>query len=370
MRLLIASIVILFASAIHFAQEPVRASLYALKCKSGVSLCGAQEIVRYDFQNGELKLRTVVFTSQTDDIRFDVGRNPIVNGNILLNNWGDVIDLRTGNVLYKQDGELVAVIGSMVIIDHDNEKDDDIYTFDLRTHAARRIKTRKDIEDLDQITSQISPGGKLIAKWKGDGFRKSVFEFSTLNKFLSTKKIRSVRGDFRGTCSSRCSDMSRAPFAWINDSKIITQRKNGDLVTVDITGRIRPVVKIKIEDEPDSMPRFWRDHDGNIFYRCGGMSYLIDVKNRKFSTERLPLGNGFSENNSDTFSTDYFYKGNSIGTVWSVGALTTKNYLAVLYAKDGKNLGYPDGFKVWSSLTKKWITINDSPFLHLIDWGE
>ncbi len=212
--------------------------------------------MRYDFQNGELKLRTVVFTSQTDDIRFDVGRNQIVNGNILLNNWGDVIDLRTGKVLLQQDGELVAVIGSMLIIDRDNEKDDDLYTFDLRTHASRRIKSRKDIEDLDEITSQISPGGKLIAKWKGDGFRKSVFEFSAIDKFLSTKKIRSVRGDFRGTCSARCSDMSRTPFAWIDDSKIITQRKNGDLVTVDITGRIRPVVKIQIEDQPDSTAQF------------------------------------------------------------------------------------------------------------------
>ncbi len=43
-------------------------------------------------------------------------------------------------------------------------------------------------------------------------------------------------------------------------------------------------------------------------------------------------------------------------------------YLAVPYAKDGKNLGYPDGFKVWSRSTKKWITIDESWGLQLIDW--
>jgi len=60
-----------------------------------------------------------------------------------LNHWGDVIDLRTGKVLFRHDGQLVAVIGSMVVIDCDDVKDEDLYTFDLKTHVGRQIKSRK-----------------------------------------------------------------------------------------------------------------------------------------------------------------------------------------------------------------------------------
>jgi hypothetical protein len=368
MRLFIASLVLLFASTIHFAQDSQRASLYAFKCKTGVSLCGTQEIVRYDFQDGELKLRTVVFSS--DDIRFDVGHNQLVNGNILLNQWGDVIDLRAGRVLSHQSGDFVGIIGTTAVFDSDNEKDNDLYTFNIKTHVRKKIKSTKDIEDLDQVTSEFSPSGRLVAKWKQGHSLRSVFEFFSINEVLSVRKIRIVSGDFSASCSTICNDLNRTPFGWIDESRIITQRKNGELVTVDVTGRVRPVLTINIDDEPDSLPSFGRDHDGNVFYRCGGKSYLIDVKNKTFSTKRLPLGSGFAATDSDTFLTEYFYNGDSIGNVWSGGALATTNYLAVLYAKDGKNLGYPDGFKVWSRLTRKWVTIDDSPFFHLIGWGE
>ncbi len=356
-----------FFVANSLAQSPVE-SLYARKCKADETTCETQEIVRYDFHDGELKLRTIAFTSQTSDIRFDAGGNRIVDGSILLNRSGSVIDLRNGKVLFRRDGQLVAVIGSVVVIDYDNVKGDDLYTFDLKTHAKRQIKSRKDIEDLDRITSHISPNGKLVAKWKGGAFPRSAFDFFAIDKSLTTKRIRSVLGGFSGSCSMRCSDMNRTPFVWVDNYRLLTQRENGDLVTIDTAGKVRNILKIEIDEEPDSIPSFGRDRYGNIFYYCDGTEYLIDIKNKTFSTNRLPLGHGFSKTNGDTFSTEYFYKGDSIGTAWSVGALATKNYLAVIYAADGKNLGYPDGFKVWNRFNKKWLTIDESWGFDLIDW--
>lgn len=362
MRLLIVFLGLLITCSVNFSQAPQNASLYVSKCRADEPLCETQEIVRYHFVDGDLKTSETIFTSQTQDIRFDLGASRIIDKHLLISSWGDVIDLNTRKVLYKSNGKLVRIRGSRMWIDVDKVNDDDLYVFDLKTLRTKRIKSSEDIEDLDG--DDFSPNGRIVAKWSDSD---PQFQFFQVSEEIALRRIRVVEGSFSAECSSRCSSWMRVPYVWIDNSRILTQRSNGDLITIDIYGKIKNVVKINIKETPDAQPNFLKDKFGNIFYHCD-TTYLIDVEKNTFSIEQPPIGNGFTRKYGEGFWSEYFSDGKTIGKIWSGQGLASDNYLAVLYAKEGKNLGYPDGIKVWSKSKRNWVTIEEPSGVSLIDW--
>jgi hypothetical protein len=84
----------------------------------------------------------------------------------------------------------------------------------------------------------------------------------------------------------------------------------------------------------------------------------------------MPIGAGFSRTDGKPFWREYFFDGRSIGSVWSGGSAATRDYLAVQYAAEGVNLGYPDGVKVWNRVKKEWLAIPVKWGVQLIGWTQ
>ncbi len=339
-------------------------SLFFKKCKANEGLCNTQEIVRLDFAGGQLIDRKLVFSVETSEARFDLGSSRLFNKNLLVGSFGDVVDLKKQKLLFKSNGSLLGIFGRKVLVDVDNVKDDDLYTFDLDTHSTRRYKSNESLEELEYY--EFSPNGSHFATWSfGDGF-----QFYSINRDLKVKRIGSSKQHATAECSLRCSSALKVPLIWTDESHILTQTANGKLLTISIDGKVERIIDLNIDEIPDSLPHFSKDTFGNLFYYAGGTFYLIDLTNKAFKTDRLPLGYSFARNDGEAFSSEYFFANESIGTIWSGESVSSKNYLAVVYAAEGKNLGYPDGIKVWNTISRKWITLEEPWSVSLIGWVE
>lgn len=341
-------------------------SLIISQCQENERICDTQKIVRYNFLNGELKDKETLLSISTDEIRFDLGGNFIFRNRYIITDSGDVFDLKTKSIVYKSRGELLEIIDNKIITEVNRVDDEGFYSFDLRTNILKKIRQLKGFPETN--LSKFSPNKKIFATWVRNGFQKSKFIFYQIDGNLNLKKIKEVVGDFTASCSVRCSDSMKVGFVWVNDQKILTQKSNGKLVTVDLNGKIENITDLKINEVPDSLPFFEKDEFGNLIYYCNGAYYQINLKDKTFTKDKLGLGNGFESQDEDGFWVKYLYQGKQIGRLWSSSAMTYKDFLVIDYAKEGKNLGYPDGIKIWNSIKKDWIALEVNWGVRIIGW--
>lgn len=354
-------LLLIFSSA---AARGGDASLWVSKCEADEGICDTQEIVRYDFLKGELKATETVFASKTLDIRFDLDDSRILDNRFLISDSGNVIDLKTKQVLHQSEGKLLLIRGKKLIIEVNRVDEEGIFAFDLETARYEKLRDLKDWPDLSG--EHFSPDGKLAATPAA-----TSINFFTVDEKFSLKFLKAVKGkEFEAYCSVRCSSTPILPYLWIDNTTVLTQRTNGEIVTVSLSGAVRNIAKIPLEngDGPDSLPHFSRDEFGNFSYYLDGTEYFIDLGKKKVSTQRIPIGAGFSRTEGKIFWSEYFFDGRLIGSVWSGGSAATREYLAVQYAAEGENLGYPDGVKVWNSVKREWLTIPVKWGVQLIGW--
>lgn len=269
---------LLFLCLSTFGQAGKKTVSFTTQCKSGEAICHTQEIVRHDLIDGKEVSSEIIFTSKTLDIRFDLGDNHIIEDHWLVNNWGDVIDLKERKAVFEGNGgDLIAIINKKVLIDRDRRDDEDLYSYDLVTGAIRTIPSREDIEQLDE--AHFSPDNKLLVQWTA----KTGHAFFSIDENLNLELIKYMPGTYTAYCSFRCSDLRRKPpVIWIDNSTILTQRDNGILVTVNTSGKVRKIVTIDIKEAPDGLPYLERDSEGKIVYDCD-QKYVIDVARKKYS---------------------------------------------------------------------------------------
>jgi hypothetical protein len=162
--------------------------------------------------------------------------------------------------------------------------------------------------------------------------------------------------------------MLKIPVYWLSDELLLTQRTNGELVTVNVvTKRISPFLTIPTEGLSKGNPVLYPDEDGNLLYRCG-KTYRIDIEKRSYSIWTGNLKNDFTVKDSTGADRQFMFRGEDIGKVWSIGSKTAHGHIAVLYGEPESNLGYPDGVQVWNTITRKWTSIKIEWGANLIGW--
>jgi hypothetical protein len=83
------------------------------------------------------------------------------------------------------------------------------------------------------------------------------------------------------------------PILWLDDERLLTQRGNGKLVTVDLSGRVEEVATIKAVPKVTEA-RLFRDGSGTIVYEAGDHHAINLAKRTAEKSEWQGLGHGFA----------------------------------------------------------------------------
>lgn len=347
-----------------------------------------QTLVRYHFNAGQMVAKESLLTTRTFDLRYDLGPNQIYRDRFVITRWGDVIDLTTGRMLWKSDGDLVTIDrdSNSVIIRVNRDTDRGIYSFDL--NSFRYLKVQQ--PGLWEKRGVLSPNGQLSAAGATD-----QFELRDGERWLDQGTIWLRRPDgkevslgrFRRENDFTCSELPNPPtFLWLDNEHLLTQQSNGNLVRTEITGRVDPVLTIPGVTTNYCGPQLLRDADNNIYYDDQEHAWLIHVPEGPWpwrADSDLSVaaasygpylwqgnGNGFtSEFRQDsTYGRKILHRGIEIGRWWSDSVVTAPGHIALVFGPPGSNLGYPEGVKVWSAENGKWTTIKPEWLAVMIGW--
>jgi len=319
-------------------------------------------LVRLHFVNGKFTKQENLLT--TSELRFDIGANQIVDGRYIVSHWGDVFDLKTQNLIHKGEGELVGVDEQlkMVITRVERNTKQDIYTYNLETGKYEPMKEPGNWAHL----GQRSPSGQLDAT----GFFMSI----TLYKPDGTSLL--LGSNFDGGGTPYCNSFMSPRFHWVDDEHILTQRKNGELVLVDIKGKVVPIVTIPNVESYGCGPEFIQDAGGQVHYKANNGDWLIDISKHHYENYVWQnWGIGFDiEVGADWTEGHAVRKNGLVIGKWPADiydAATQPGTIAVVYGKPGSPHGVvSEGIKVWSEETKEWTSIGPMWVSSIVGWVE
>jgi hypothetical protein len=358
MRLAAIFCLLFIAPLIVVAQNP-RVSLLAAECEAIRGVCEIQHLVRYQFQNGVMVSRDVILSAPVKQISYNLGENHIYRNRYVITNWGDIIDIQNKKQIHNGEGEYVATEGDRIFHHLNNTNVKGYFYYDLKTNRYARLRGP---------TRWALPGTLSPDQTKSvEGHNDEIWLHS-----LKQKK-RLLGSGFTVQAVMEVSFMARPPVFWLDNDRILSQRKNGEIVVVQLDGSVTPIVKIPITERNYSEPDFFRDRDGRVIYACCGASFVINVDEKSYAPhEWSTLGFGFDVESETNPSYGHVirYKGKEIGKLWASlwGATTNNGYVAFLYGDVGSNLGYPKGIKVWSSANGEWTTIDPKWVTRIIGW--
>jgi hypothetical protein len=333
------------------ATDPERALLAVENVADG-GVVTTRNLVRHRFRNGEYAGKDVLL-SREQSFFGHAGGNHITHQHYVVTKSGSVIDLERKAVLNEFDGHYVGEDGDRVIV---RTRDDPAryFAYDLR---ARQF------QPLTNPGRWALPGVRSPDGTKSVAGRDGRFIHDEIWLYRPDGARERLGSGFLVQLSPRSSLAPRTPVLWLDDSRILTQRANGELVLLNLDKTTEPVVTVRISERPTSSPTITRDPDGRVLYRCGDEEYAIDVAGRTSAPFHwLSCGHGFEfESRTDPgYGHAVRYRGREIGRLWCSPrrARTTEGFVAVEYGPLGSNLGHPQGLKVWSSQTEKWTTLD------------
>ena len=329
--------------------------------KNAKGVAETQTLVRYHIRDGKVMARESILTTRTIDIRYDLGPNQIYANRYVITGSGDVVDLQTKQAIFKSKGEFVGIDhkSNSVIVRVDRGESQGLYAFELDTHSYESLGPKSRWA----MPGKRSPNGELSAT--GDDGKIWVHWPNGKELLLGS--------DFWSSGTVECSSTAKPAFVWINDRQLLTQRGNGNLFILDITGHSTPLVTI-----PNVSVRGWscgpkleRDLDGQIYFQDSDHAWRIDVPTH--TTEPYPwqpIGNGFEIEHSELAPNGLFvrYHNEEIGRLWCNNAVTAPGHVAAKFGPAGSNLAYPEGVKVWSVDGNEWTTIKPEWLATIIGW--
>jgi hypothetical protein len=337
--------------------EPV--SLITVECQKVGSVCSINNLVRYHFQDGEFAYKEVVFTSPVKSVRFDLGRNHILDDRYIVTNWADVIDLRGGVLLHHGEGDYLGVEGTRIMERSRKTTADGIFSFDLATGKVESLPA----ESPWGLPGQLSPGRthSMAGSFEGEIWLHQA----------GGKKVLLGSG-FNVQLSEISSSSPDPPILWLDENRALTQKGNGVIVLLDIQGKTEPVVTIPAGEPALSNPILERNADGEIIY-SGEDLFVIDLGKRTYRhSPWVALGRGFTVEDLPDPAYGYIvrYGDQEIGRLWgSVHmAVTSEGYFAVQYGPSFSNFGYTKGIRVWSQENCRWTTIDTEWVVSLLGW--
>ena len=176
-----------------------------------------------------------------------------------------------------------------------------------------------------------------------------------------------VAGPFRASVSEISSILPFLPMLWIDNDRLLVQRRNGSLVLISRDG-----TSIDLPEMPctsDDFPQLFRTRQGHLIYRCGH-DFLLNIEKRSFKQIRFDLDFGFS---SDGTPSTLYHDGLPIGAD-GFDPVVNANYIAVTQGKSRYGMtdsSTIDTIRVWNTFTTKWQTFKlDGGSVELIGWYE
>lgn len=348
-------------------QQSNKKSLFVASCETEAQKCQQQSLSRFDFENGKLLSSEKLLTFETNKARFDFGKTRILLNRYIVSQWGDIFDTQTKELFAQERGNFVAFENNQIIIlQVIINKDDKVFTFDLNTKEYKEMKSPNIFlaVGFGTFSPSNSRGAIYISNWKNI----QVFQRGKKQTDISQNII---GGSFDVGCGKDCKDFRRiVPMLWLDENRILTQKKNGELLVIDfIKKKNMPLASIPVPEALESIPSIYADEAGNIYYRADKI-YLIDVVNRKYTeTNAYGLGNNFQRlgiSDEKVFTS----KDKEIGKFRSGNSLTIENYLAAEYSPDNVSINTPRLLKVWSEELQKWTTIYVKYFPSVLGWIE
>lgn len=247
-----------------------------------------------------------------------------------------------------------------------NRRPEDDYKFDLQTGKFFQTKP----EDIIRIPSNElleipSPDGKkkVLRENLLGGWEKLVVRIEGRPHLVINEKF-----DVTNNPSSSMF-LYFLPVLWLDDERILTQKKNGRLVVVTLDGKVEPFPEIPCTE--NELPDLIKTKEGKIIYLCENDEYLLDIEKRRFAEIKDDLENGFSEDYVNGENV-YYYRDEEIGRE-GLSEATAKNYLAVTVGPLGKTGFYnqenQNTVKVWNKYTKDWTILKvDGGFVKILGW--
>lgn len=369
-------ILMIIGVSVLSAQTGKKKSLIVSNCEATESICDTQHVFRYDFIDGEFVSKEKIITTETLDIRFDLGANQIYQNRYLINEWGEIFDLTTKEFILKERGNFVEAIGDDVIYYANysiNDVDvEGVFVFNLKTRKYQKLADADFWEYNDKV---LSPDKKHLAVSKNESDEKTsyvnlvIYELENLK--IKKKIVFDAALPFTGGANH---------FDWIDNENLVTYSSlDHTIYKIDIlTKKVEKIVKILVKENPPSFSRPNRKYivskdNGTAIYHTDDQDFVVDLKNKTYSTGLLPIGNGFEKKYEDDYWKAYYYQGKLLGKTWSTGwALSSEDYLVVEFyeVKKGEFLNQPKGIKVWSKAKKDWTTIEIKWGLNVIGWIE
>jgi hypothetical protein len=260
-------------------------------------------------------------------------------------------------ILHESEGQLFRVDDNKIFIKVNRTDKEGLFVYDLISNKYNLVKKT----DGMMLLGELSPNAIRSALFTCSDCGIEIFEYKGKEKLIKGKFT--VQRDGLNTSAS-----NKVPIFWLDDEKFLTQTKNGSLVSVTLDGKITPVVEFEIKGLQSQNPTIFRNEEGKIIYRYI-TDYEIDVENKTYKNLNYNFGSDFSVDYSVTNEEKFFYKNNEIGRFPAMYyPKPTNDYIAVLYAVNGRNGRYSGGVKIWNAIKKDWTTLEIKWNPQIIGW--
>jgi hypothetical protein len=387
-RIFCLGVLLVCFGAAAFGQGTRKTALIVNECQERIKDLGCapegREIVAYHFADGKRDYREVLMARDKFpfEFRFPGDVEYIYQNRFLISDGGDVYDLQKHKIVFRnneggiltQNAErtvqnlgVVKVIGDklyvrLAVSDQEATNREGFFAYNLQTGEFKKIRDAGKFPELR--APNFAPDAKTIAV-----VEKMKLVFYAVDGAFNFRKLKSVA--LAGDVAIDDEDDISEDFSivWIDNKSVLTQNDKGDVIRIDSSGKISPVLKLKNFTSESTLPKIRKDKFGNfLLYPCNDdkRTCQINLQTKKLAEiDCEPLGNGFSatfekkKSNDNFWQYEFFYKGKLIGKNRKCfNAQTTKDFIAIEDADKYENVArihvWNDIIKVWTNIDLKW----------------
>lgn len=335
-------------------------------------------LTAYNFKDGVYVSKDTILGAPTSIegeygsyVRFDVGENKIYRDRYLISGIGNIVDLMEKQIILEESDEFVKTMDKKILFHRFNAFTGIGYlTFDLDTHEYKFINN-----DYKPTRNHLySPNRNHLIEIEQS---KIPYQINLITS-KSQKSIFKSDCGFGTNMAIYSSSFAKIPMFWLNDINFIYANYIGN------RAKIIKINTIELKEEQvciiDSIPEavsnayFYFDLENNLIFDCAKGDYKIDVKNKSAESIKFyEKGNNFKvEIEQGEIGRGILFEEELIGKQWCnrYNVQTIEGLIAVDYGVPKSNLGYPKGIKIWSSKSKKWLTIEIPWVCEIIGWIE
>ncbi len=340
---------------------PTGLALYVIEERAHTSAGNLRRLVRLDFDGGRLIGRADLLERE-QQLFSHLGGGKLHGGRLLYTPGGAAVDLATGAVMVEPAGTVLGIEGGRLVVLREG--------FNGGAFVRRYFSVCLDTFSVEDL---LDPGAwALEGRRSPDGARSAV---ATITEGLTLHAIGEAPRRLLDGLTMDLSDLSSAagawpPCLWLDEHRILTQRRNGLLVVVPLDGEPGPEIDLRLTEQerlPIMPPRLWRDLAGEIVYRCH-TTFRVRPDDREWGRyEQMPLGHGFAVDEAgDGGRLAVRWRGEVIGKLpTGRNADTCPGHLALSVRHgDGSRIG--SDLHVWSE-GKGWRRI-DLTLNSIVGW--